>query len=461
MKKEGRKFAIAIFASILIVSIITDVTKAEQLDQHQDTISHPFIFTFSPDGITMRAQSFKVTQKYIYRVDFYFDPNNNTFPTAQLIACIDTDLNPSNGNLSEYWFNVDSWSAGWHTWDIRNLNGDVAVTPGTTYYLILTPVLFNTYTSWHGSFSSTDRYPDGKAYYFDNGTSTWEEEFEYSDYAFRIYTDDDPIASYTYTTNALTLYVNASSSQAQPGDTIEGYSWDWDGDGHYDDYGITANHTYDAAGTYDVTLKVSDDDGYWDTETKSIQITNNIPPVADFSYSIDDKTVSFHDLSSDSDGSIANWTWNFGDGNTSYEQNPTHQYADYGNYTVTLTVKDNAGATDSISKYVNITATQGGGWFTWKLPFSWFAILAIIFILMIGIATSAFFLKPESIKALGYAPAAGTLLITIFIAIAIFMYYAGIAWYWIVADVFVALLILYLVLKLLLVKKKKIVRRLL
>jgi PKD repeat protein len=57
--------------------------------------------------------------------------------------------------------------------------------------------------------------------------------------------------------------------------------------------------------------------------------------------------------SSDPDGSISSYQWNFGDGNTSTQANPTHTYASAGNYTVTLTVTDNDGATGSD----NATAT--------------------------------------------------------------------------------------------------------
>lgn len=80
----------------------------------------------------------------------------------------------------------------------------------------------------------------------------------------------------------------------------------------------------------------------------------NAAPVADFSSASNDLTVDFTDASADSDGLIANWSWDFGDGNTSTEQNPSHTYAANGTYQVTLTVVDNEGAEDSVSKSVTV-----------------------------------------------------------------------------------------------------------
>src|SRR5439155_1592703 len=65
---------------------------------------------------------------------------------------------------------------------------------------------------------------------------------------------------------------------------------------------------------------------------------------------------SFTSTSSDPDGSIVSYSWTFGDGGTSNEQNPTHVYTATGSYTVTLTVMDNQGATASASHPVNVSA---------------------------------------------------------------------------------------------------------
>ncbi|HEC82504.1 MAG TPA: DUF2341 domain-containing protein [Thermoplasmatales archaeon] len=91
--------------------------------------------------------------------------------------------------------------------------------------------------------------------------------------------------------------------------------------------------------------------------TTMVNEGSNQPPTADFSYTINNLTVTFTDQSTDPDGNIVNYTWDFGDGNTSTEQNPAHTYADYGTYTVTLTVTDNDGSSDSITKTIYLTKT--------------------------------------------------------------------------------------------------------
>ncbi|MCK5056825.1 MAG: PKD domain-containing protein [Candidatus Aminicenantes bacterium] len=81
----------------------------------------------------------------------------------------------------------------------------------------------------------------------------------------------------------------------------------------------------------------------------------NIPPDADFSFTTNLLQAIFTDLSSDSDGTIVSWDWDFGDPGTSPAQNPMHTYAANGIYNVTLTVTDDEGATDSVTKPVSVS----------------------------------------------------------------------------------------------------------
>jgi xanthomonalisin len=87
----------------------------------------------------------------------------------------------------------------------------------------------------------------------------------------------------------------------------------------------------------------------------------NVPPVANFSDSISGLTVNFTDSSTDSDGSIASRSWNFGDGATSTATNPGHTYAAAGTYSVSLTVTDNDGATNTKTQSVTVSSSGGGG----------------------------------------------------------------------------------------------------
>jgi mannan endo-1,4-beta-mannosidase len=84
--------------------------------------------------------------------------------------------------------------------------------------------------------------------------------------------------------------------------------------------------------------------------------TSNIAPVASFSFITNDLNVELDGAAStDSDGSITNWQWNLGDGNTASGQNVIHTYSEAGEYSVELTVTDNEGATNSQIKTVSVT----------------------------------------------------------------------------------------------------------
>lgn len=83
--------------------------------------------------------------------------------------------------------------------------------------------------------------------------------------------------------------------------------------------------------------------------------SGNSPPVANFTFTTSGLAASFTDSSTDSDGTIASRSWNFGDGTTSTATNPTKTYAAAGTYTVSLAVTDNQGATNSTTQSVAVT----------------------------------------------------------------------------------------------------------
>jgi PKD repeat protein len=126
-------------------------------------------------------------------------------------------------------------------------------------------------------------------------------------------------------------------------------SWSWDfGDGGKSS-DRSPTHVYTRAGTYTVTLTVTNAYGS-DSETKVGFVTAAGKPVADFiadeRRGVKPFTVTFTDLST---GNPTSWAWQFGDGASSTEQNPVHIYQQEGAYDVTLTVSNSYG-TDTVKK---------------------------------------------------------------------------------------------------------------
>jgi thermitase len=139
------------------------------------------------------------------------------------------------------------------------------------------------------------------------------------------------------------LTVGFSDSSASY-DGITSWRWDFGDGGTSSEQDPT--HTYIQEGVYAVSLTVTEADGDSDTETKVDYITvSDTRPRADFwgtpLSGSEPLTVSFSDSSASYDG-ITSWRWDFGDGGTSSEQNPTHSYTAEGTYTVSLTVSDGA-----------------------------------------------------------------------------------------------------------------------
>jgi PKD repeat protein len=147
-----------------------------------------------------------------------------------------------------------------------------------------------------------------------------------------------------------------TDQSADPDGTITSRVWDF-GDGATSTE-RSPSHTYAAGGQYNVTLRVTDDHGAQDTRTHPASPTApppepNAPPHADFKVRCHKLACAFEDTSTDADGTVVAWQWSFGDGATSSERNPTHDYADRGHYDVQLTVTDDDGATSSVTHRVD------------------------------------------------------------------------------------------------------------
>jgi PKD repeat protein len=137
----------------------------------------------------------------------------------------------------------------------------------------------------------------------------------------------------------------AGSSDPNPGASISSYSWNF-GDGSAAGSGVAAQHAYSTAGTYLVTLSVTDSLGL--TQTVSHQVTVAVAPTAVFTTSParpgSGQAVSFDGSSSRAPGSsLIAYAWTFGDGGTGSAATPHHTYARPGSYTVTLHVANALG----------------------------------------------------------------------------------------------------------------------
>ncbi len=141
-------------------------------------------------------------------------------------------------------------------------------------------------------------------------------------------------------------------------------SWSWDfGDGQ------TSNlqdplHLYTNSGTYSVSLTVESDSGCTNTTVRNNIITVYPSPNAEFTPDPDKQTILnpiFNFINQTTGGQT--YTWTFGDGGNSFDFEPTHTYADTGNYMVTLWVVNSYGCRDSVEHPVRVDPI-----FSWWIP---------------------------------------------------------------------------------------------
>ncbi|MCZ2808295.1 MAG: PKD domain-containing protein, partial [Candidatus Bathyarchaeota archaeon] len=194
--------------------------------------------------------------------------------------------------------------------------------------------------------------------------------------------NQSPVASFTESDHTVdtseTIHFDASDSN-DPDGTIVSYSWDF-GDGNTAT-GVEADHAYEDDGVYTVTLTVIDDDDATGSATATKNVLNR-PPIASFTENATivskDEAIHFDASEShDPDGTIVNYLWDFGDGNTTTGVTSDHAYSEDGNYTVTLTVTDDDGASASLVA-AKIVETETEIETAWSL--------AVLSVIVLGVA---------------------------------------------------------------------------
>jgi PKD repeat protein len=159
--------------------------------------------------------------------------------------------------------------------------------------------------------------------------------------------------------NGTAIAFTAIGSDAD-GDPIT-YAWDF-GDGDTAT-GATASHTYPAPGSYTATVTAADNQGGTKSATVPVTVvasTNHAPTVTAGRTPTGTITsgtaVNFTAAGTDSDGDPLTYAWEFGDGGTSTQQNPTHTFATTGTFAAKVTVSDGKGGNGSDTLSVTVVA---------------------------------------------------------------------------------------------------------
>ncbi|MEM3341828.1 MAG: PKD domain-containing protein [Thermoplasmata archaeon] len=169
-----------------------------------------------------------------------------------------------------------------------------------------------------------------------------------------------PIASFAAnTTNGTApLAVSFTSTSTDPDGYIASYLWDF-GEGNTSTQ-ENPNYTFTLPGNYTVKLTVRDNDGLNASANLTIRVL--ALPITSFTTNITSGiaplAIQFTSTSSDPDGTIVSYHWDFGDGNTSTVPSPNHTFIQPGNYTVKLTVVDNDGLSANSAILITVSGSS-------------------------------------------------------------------------------------------------------
>ncbi len=155
------------------------------------------------------------------------------------------------------------------------------------------------------------------------------------------------------------ILLDATDSRDPNGEIVE-FHWDIQSDGVFDYISQDPRLIIDplSAGTWPMTLRVVDSDGYSDAIMRVLPIEDLKPPLADFQWSPSAPAVGdpirFIDTSVAQDGVLLTWEWDFDNGYTSRDVEPNTRYQKAGGFDVRLTVRDSEGLASTIVKRVPV-----------------------------------------------------------------------------------------------------------
>jgi PKD repeat protein len=157
---------------------------------------------------------------------------------------------------------------------------------------------------------------------------------------------------YNSNTDSLQVYFGYSSFFPE-NNNISSITWDF-GDGTTAEGEAGLTHNYAQPGTYQVTVSVVTESSCSGSYTEAVIVYDPDACLPAFSYGGNAGLITSFYAYAINNVPAVTWWWDFGDGNTSTEEYPLHEYSQEGNYDVTLTITGANGCTGSITQTVAV-----------------------------------------------------------------------------------------------------------
>ena len=256
---------------------------------------------------------------------------------------VDID-DPDSDRLTVYFYNADTDTL---------IHKDKRVKSGSKATCKFT-LAFNTTFAWYVVVNDSKLENQSDPWFFTTMTTPPDNEPPVAD------------AGGPYSAGAGQIITFNGSGSSDPDGEIDFYRWNF-GDGTSEILAESPDHTYSNTGTYEVTLTIIDNDGTTDSDIIEVTIGGyvNKKPTANANgpyQGVTGESITFSGSnSSDSDGTITKYTWNFGDNTLGYGEVATHNYSKAGSFNVTLTVTDDEGDTHTATTSVEVEEIEAPG----------------------------------------------------------------------------------------------------